>query len=628
MAYFCISQYYRPVPELDNWIRRRIRMCYSRPHHAPCEHMNLFRIAAYTKKPVPSLTNSAKSLATQKPVPAALNSVKDKDVTLKTATNLAKHQFRPSWSLPWNNQTGRDGGMRPIAARFSSLSDANEKARQEAIRELLDQQDPHASVHSISAELNGAVQVTSTDDTDETVVCRHFAYHFLAWPGDMKELMERYSTRRGIKALFDGKLTELDDFFNCAIREAKADSKHLLRSDDFGRYMASLAQALETAHEQGRPVSQANCLVLTQDHAMALLLRRRVKNNVTHYIAKLYDPNDTASYKRVVALTPERLARRKLEEMMISPHFADEYAGSQGLPMPLVAVCLDPELRPPMIRDEPAGSVAEMHMALRCGVANEVQATLAATKTRSPSAQPSFFQLLQARSAVNEAPGLNIAFSNDYSEAVSVFTNFVLSADQLTEADKISLLAARRADNTPGLYLAFNYAATDSIKAFVEPILSTETLSVASKTELLLAKNVHGICGLSSAVILAEPKAIQAFVEPILRSNLPEKAKFRVLNAASSEGTPSLNMAFGWGSTPMIKVFTELIVESPHLSEPAKVKLLRAESRLGVSGLARARISRQHEACSAFIDLINSSKLSQGSKEELTFEHMPARSPS
>ncbi len=28
IAYFGISQYYRPVPELDDWIRRRIRMCY------------------------------------------------------------------------------------------------------------------------------------------------------------------------------------------------------------------------------------------------------------------------------------------------------------------------------------------------------------------------------------------------------------------------------------------------------------------------------------------------------------------------------------------------------------------------------------------------------------------------
>jgi len=28
LGYYGISQYYEPIPELDNWIRRRIRMCY------------------------------------------------------------------------------------------------------------------------------------------------------------------------------------------------------------------------------------------------------------------------------------------------------------------------------------------------------------------------------------------------------------------------------------------------------------------------------------------------------------------------------------------------------------------------------------------------------------------------
>ncbi len=28
MNYFGISQYYRPLQDLDNWLRRRIRMCY------------------------------------------------------------------------------------------------------------------------------------------------------------------------------------------------------------------------------------------------------------------------------------------------------------------------------------------------------------------------------------------------------------------------------------------------------------------------------------------------------------------------------------------------------------------------------------------------------------------------
>ncbi len=28
IAYFGISDYYRPVPEVDHWLRRRVRMCY------------------------------------------------------------------------------------------------------------------------------------------------------------------------------------------------------------------------------------------------------------------------------------------------------------------------------------------------------------------------------------------------------------------------------------------------------------------------------------------------------------------------------------------------------------------------------------------------------------------------
>lgn len=28
MGYFWISEYYRPIPEIDSWIRRRVRMCF------------------------------------------------------------------------------------------------------------------------------------------------------------------------------------------------------------------------------------------------------------------------------------------------------------------------------------------------------------------------------------------------------------------------------------------------------------------------------------------------------------------------------------------------------------------------------------------------------------------------
>ena len=35
MGYFGISQYYHPIPELDGWLRRRIRMCYWKQWRRP-----------------------------------------------------------------------------------------------------------------------------------------------------------------------------------------------------------------------------------------------------------------------------------------------------------------------------------------------------------------------------------------------------------------------------------------------------------------------------------------------------------------------------------------------------------------------------------------------------------------
>jgi len=35
MGYFGISDYYRPVPELDHWLRRRVRMCYWKQWRRP-----------------------------------------------------------------------------------------------------------------------------------------------------------------------------------------------------------------------------------------------------------------------------------------------------------------------------------------------------------------------------------------------------------------------------------------------------------------------------------------------------------------------------------------------------------------------------------------------------------------
>jgi RNA-directed DNA polymerase len=54
-AYFGISQYWRPVPELDDWIRRRIRMCYWKQ----CQHRTTFPHFRRSKFPHPVVVSGA-----------------------------------------------------------------------------------------------------------------------------------------------------------------------------------------------------------------------------------------------------------------------------------------------------------------------------------------------------------------------------------------------------------------------------------------------------------------------------------------------------------------------------------------------------------------------------------------
>jgi RNA-directed DNA polymerase len=72
MNYFGISEYYRPVPEIDHWLRRRIRMCYWKQwRYARTKIRNLLRLGTHPGVAIPmSLSrkgpwNGSRTLATQ-----------------------------------------------------------------------------------------------------------------------------------------------------------------------------------------------------------------------------------------------------------------------------------------------------------------------------------------------------------------------------------------------------------------------------------------------------------------------------------------------------------------------------------------------------------------------------------
>jgi len=71
-SHFGISQYYRPIPELDEWLRRRVRMCYwKRWRWARTKVRNLLalgtgkRVAILTAISSKSYWHLSRTLATQ-----------------------------------------------------------------------------------------------------------------------------------------------------------------------------------------------------------------------------------------------------------------------------------------------------------------------------------------------------------------------------------------------------------------------------------------------------------------------------------------------------------------------------------------------------------------------------------
>lgn len=51
--YYGISEYYRPIPELDEWIRRRIRMCYWKQwRFVRTKVRNLLKLGTFKKQAI------------------------------------------------------------------------------------------------------------------------------------------------------------------------------------------------------------------------------------------------------------------------------------------------------------------------------------------------------------------------------------------------------------------------------------------------------------------------------------------------------------------------------------------------------------------------------------------------
>ncbi|NJM31718.1 MAG: ShET2/EspL2 family type III secretion system effector toxin [Limnobacter sp.] len=234
------------------------------------------------------------------------------------------------------------------------------------IEKIQNKQATYLPQRTQNVALNGQVHIPVSG---LQVECRHFAAVFALFQGTKRELTDSFSTEAGIGAFFsDGKLEGVEEQYYSRIQHASQACKHLFSGEQLGQYLEAVAKAVQRQEPTpGAQKKQANCLLLTEDHAMALHVEFKTKSGVGYFAVKLYDPNLTNNYTRVESSTAQGLRKLTFETMMPCPHLASLYLNGNAK-LSMVAVCLDAQLEPQMSRPTVCESPVEMHNILSRGL--------------------------------------------------------------------------------------------------------------------------------------------------------------------------------------------------------------------------------------------------------------------
>lgn len=512
--------------------------------------------------------------------------------------------------------------------------------------------------------LNAEVSVFSSNKRpqrfQQTVFCRHFATMFAQHAGKKSELLGPLSTEAGVRNQFDGVLHELDIAYYGLIREAPPGCKHVVSSEHLGQYLAALASTLQAPQQGVNQPHEVNCLLITVDHAMALHVRLKSKAGMDYIAATLYDPNDTAHYKRVEQPTPQGFSAIKLQDMLVSPELLSLYAGAPDRPLAMAAVSLDHRVQAPFDRSIVVPSIDNMHVALTHGVVDDVGVMFEAARHQQTAA--ALYELLAATPQQdNTFPGLYRAFQRGHTACIAAFGTLVLAADEFDRQAKVQLLSASNDDGTAGLYLAMDDGDTQTVQVFAQLVLNSAVLTDADKVYLLTAQDGNGHPGLFAAVRADQADTVRVFVQSVLASDLNMESKESLLKAETDFGdagfydalqegrvkviqamvesvleaptlspeakvrlleskvydVPSLAPCFQYGYDPSVRAFADAVLASPDLDEGAKVSLMAALNEVGVPGLHAAFRNGHTETVEAFVACVLRSDLTAAAKGSL-----------
>lgn len=502
---------------------------------------------------------------------------------LESDSAQSAHQPSPAGDIGGRNVTPSSGGTSRNHGNVVDVTTAIERRHAKFL------EGPYVSDKRMETKhLNG------TQVRDGVAWCRHFAQMYTTVPvGQKGTFVTQLNNQKNINTQVaqHGALGAINTRYYNTVKNTPAESKHAFNQDQLGEYLSSLANALQ--HSSNPESLSADALLLTDDHAMAIQVEIKQKHGLDYVSAKLYDPNTTNTYKRIVVpdANDEMLKGLSLKDMLVEPERANYYG------LTLLVACLHETVVPEFDRVDtfqdmsPIQLAQFMYVSLSKGSPNDVSNVIQFLQNNAVPPKT----IADTLSAIDPdgTPGFHKTLLKGHIDTINVFAN---ATQQLESATKIQLLSAKDGHGQPGFLSAMIKGDAETVKAFGNAV---QPLDSEVRAQLLRANGPDGFSGMHLAMLKGNTDAVRAFGETL--TGLKNDRKVELLAAKSNDGSTGLFAALEKGHANTIRAFGDTMVS---LTSRERATLLYAGDAYGRPGLLAALRNEHTETIDAYGELI------------------------
>lgn len=450
------------------------------------------------------------------------------------------------------------------------------------------------------------------EGSNEVVECRHLA---LTWASQLQATGQpdyaAFGSKDAIQQSVQPQAGAL--YFDLLTRSPDV---QLVPLDRWGGFMAEQLKSLEAA---GAPAAR-QWLVNSGNHGMALELKVKPGSSGTRHVARFYDPNLTATHKRMGSDSIAEFEALTVTALLNDPSLQQAYfdKGSVAMVVPLPpggAASLppqgDPERR--LAGPVPPLDASVMDPLLAYGFAGTLR-DIAPQVVELARQHPAKAEHLLAGRGSDGSPGLSMAVADGHMHAVSAFVDLV-AASNLDKPAQMRLLAAQAGQGGLGLAEALGNGKPETVQAYLAALDRHPLLNASDKMRLLATRGPDRRTALVHALVSGRPETVATLTGWIARLDVTPEVRCAVLLAIDHDGSPALAEPLQVNAADRVKAYAKAVLDSP-MSDREKVYVLKAGVPAGQL-LAAARHQGASQAIEAYRTAIQHSSLPMAAKAVL-----------